>query len=689
MCHARSAQAKIAPSVPSTKRAKLAACLRWLAPTAVAASAGAIGGGVAEGTGMETTMGALAAAGFVTLVSLPALLVTSAIVRGLWAAWRPADLALVEPDGSAPRLAAWVAVLWLSLLGLAWAMFQGTWVLAGFTAFKPLSASFAEPLLAVGAVVVLLAISRPLARALTWIYARVDARWRKRRSWSLVSPRAIAIGVTLKSLVVGYVIWRLVVKPRLGPIDVSLLHVPVLAIVVTIATHAVWSRLGRARPIVGGVFGVAALASIGIAVFAWQSRPSLTLAIWGERPIAGLAIDKLLDIDSIRARMSLAEFRPVARPGSEHPDIILITIDTVRADHTPPYGGTAEMPLLRELGVRGAVFDWAFSPSNVTRRSIPSMVTGLAPNRVRGRVVGWALRIDPRHVLLAERMLAGGYETAGFVCCYGFWGADFRTGLQRGLQTLVIEPQGMKLAKQARAWLDAREKQTGDRKPLFVWMHLLEPHNWQQGNGTPNSEEEKRRFYDRALTASDSMAVELMGAFSNRPPEQAPIVIVTADHGEGLGDHGQPYHSTDLYTSQIRVPFVIAGPGIKPAHIPETVSLTDLTPTVLELAGFEPPKGPWMDGRSVADLATGKRLGDLEGGVAFAAMIKDRSNPGGVTAVMRGPWKLVEGNVFELYNVRVDPNEKSNVVTTRAMIYDELRLMMKRFKDASENSPFE
>jgi hypothetical protein len=688
MCHVMSSQAKIAPSVPSTKRAKLAAWLRWLAPSAVAASSGAIAGGVLEGTGMETTLGGLAAAGFVVLVLLPALFVLGVIVRGLWAAWRPADLALVDEHGSAPRLAAWAAVLWLSLLGLAWVMFQGTWVLASHTAFKPLTLSFAEPVVALATVLVLLALSRPIARGLTWFYARVDARWRARRSWSLVSPRAIAISLTLKTLVAGYLIWRLLVRPRIGTLDISLVHVPVLAVLVTIVTNAVWRRIGRVRVIAGGLVGAAALATIGIAIFAWQSRPSLTLAIWGERPIAGLAVDKLLDIDAIRARMSLAEFRPVARPAASHPDIILITIDTVRADHTPPYGGSAEMPLLRELGVRGAVFDWAFAPSNVTRRSIPSMVTGLAPNRVHGRVVGWALRMDPRHVLLAERMLAGGYETAGFVCCYGFWGGDFRTGLQRGLETLVIEPQGMKLAKQARAWLDAREKQK-DRKPLFVWMHLLEPHNWQQGNGTPNSEDEKRRFYDRALTASDSMAVELMGAFAERPPEQAPIVIVTADHGEGLGDHGQPYHSTDLYNSQIRVPFVIAGPGIKPMHIPETVSLTDLTPTVLELAGFEPPKGPAMDGVSVADLATGKRLGELEGGVAFAAMIKDRSNPGGVTAVVRGPWKLIEGNVFELYNVRTDPNEKSNVVTTRVMIYDELRALMKRFKDASNNSPFE
>jgi arylsulfatase A-like enzyme len=285
-------------------------------------------------------------------------------------------------------------------------------------------------------------------------------------------------------------------------------------------------------------------------------------------------------------------------------------------------------------------------------------------------------------------MLAGGYETAGFVCCYGFWGADFRTGLQRGLQTLVIEPNGRELAKQGHAWLAEREKRKGN-KPLFLWMHLLEPHNWQQGQGVPNSEEEKRRFYDRALASTDAMAVELLGALANRPPEQAPIVIITADHGEGLGDHGQPYHSTDLYNSQIHVPFVIAGPGIRPGHILETVSLTDLTPTILELAGFQAPTGSGMDGRSVADLATGQRVSLELGGVAFAAMIKDRSNPGGLTAIVRGPWKLIEGASQELYNVRADPQEKANVITTHLSTWDELKKLLQKHKDAADRSPFE
>jgi arylsulfatase A-like enzyme len=673
--------------VPITKRAKLAAALRWLVPSAVAAATGVTVSGALEGSGMETVFGAVAAAGFVVLVGWPILFAASAVVRGLWHAWRPGDLALVEADGSAPKLAAWIAVIWLALLGLAWTMFQGTWVLASATAFKPLSVSFGEPLLALGAALVLLAFSRPAARLLTWYYRKVDTLWRKRFTRSPITPRLIAIGTIVKSFVVGYLIWRWLVKPRVGPLDLSFVYVPLVAMLATCAMHALWDRLRRPRRIIGPVLGAFTAAAIAIAAFAWQARPALTLAIWGERPLAGFAIDKLLDLDSIRARMSLTEFRPVASPGSPHPDIVLITIDTVRADHTPPYGGHAEMPLLRELAARGVVFDWAFAPSNVTRRSIPSMVTGLSPTRVRGRVVGWALRIDPRHVLLAERLLAGGYETAGFVCCNGFWGPDFRTGLQRGLETLVIEPNGMKLAKQARTWLAERDKRRPG-KPLFLWMHLLEPHNWQSG-GIPNSEEEKRRFYDRALTASDAMAVELLAAFSQRPPEQAPIVIMSADHGEGLGDHGQPYHSTDLYNSQIHVPFVIAGPGIRVGRVSETVSLTDLTPTVLELAGFVPPRGNSMDGRSLADLATGKRGSEDNGGVAFAAMIKDRSNPGGITAVIQGPWKLIEGPTFELYNLQQDPNERSNVVTTRVPKYDELRKLLLKYKDAAKRSPFE
>ena len=670
------------PPAPS----RLARTARWLAPSAVAACAGAIVAGVAEGA--SGVLQLAAAAGFVGLLAVPALFVAGLVARGLIAAWRPRELGaqLVDDAGAAPRLAGWVAVLWLGALVLAWAVNRGTWWLAAQTAFKPMAIGFATPVITVASALLLVALSRPGARLFAHLAVRVDARWRRGGRATLLRPRTILAGALAAFGVLVLVIWRLAVRPRLGPLDTSVVHAPAAGLAVTLLVHVAWPRL-RQRVLVGVAIAGLGLGTIGFALLARRALPSMTLEIWGDRPVAGLAIDALFDLETIRQAIDLAEFRPVDRPGADHPDILLITIDTVRADATPPYGGTAEMPALGALGARGAVFSWAFAPSNVTRRSIPSMVIGLAPNRIRGRVVGWALRVDPRHVLLAERLRAGGYDTAGFMCCHGFWSPEVRTGLQRGLEHLEIEMNGTKLARAARRWLEARETHPG-RRPLFLWMHLIEPHNWTQGLGEPRTDEEQTRFYHRSLTATDAMLAEVLRPFTRRDPEDAPIVVVTADHGEALGEHGTKYHSTDLYNSQLRVPLVIAGPGI-PAHaISETVSLTDLTPTLLELAGFRPPTDGSIDGRSVADLAAGRRA-SRDDGTAFAAMIKDRSNPGGVVTVVKGRWKLIEtAGALELYDIHADPDELTNVVDAQPAIVAELRALLAAKQAAARTSPF-
>ena len=647
--------------------------------------------GLVEGYRAGDVISALATAGFVALIAAPVLFAASVVARGVIAAWRPGELAaaLIDPDGAAPRLAGWVAVIWLGAFGLGLAMFQSVWAMFAYTAFKPNTLSFLEPMFAMATALGIVALSRPCARLFAWLAHRLDARWRRRGRVTLLRPRAIIGAACAAAAIALYALWRFAVKPRLGPIDTSVLHAPAAGLAATAAIHLVWQRSRGARGGLGLGGAAAATGVLATALATAWTRPSLALEIWGDRPLAGLTIEAVFSLDAIRARISLAEFRPVARPAAAHPDIVLITIDTVRADHTPPYGGQADMPALRELGNRGAVFDRAYAPSNVTRRSIPAMVTGIASNRVRGRVVGWALRVDPRHVLLAERLRAGGYDTAGFMCCVGFWGQLLHTGLERGLAHLEIESRGSVLAGQARSWLDAREQQRAGRPPLFLWMHLIEPHNWAQNTGEPRSDAERRAAYDRTLAASDQMVQNVLAAFQHRDPDHMPIVIVTADHGEALGEHGQPFHSTDLYDSQIRVPLVVAGPGIPQRHIGETVSLTGLAPTVLELAGFVPPTGPGLDARSIADLVTGARRGDPDGGLAFASMIKDRSNPGGITAVIRGHWKLIDNNDhLELYDTYNDPGEHNNVLGQHAQIADSLRRLLEAHDAAGEVSPF-
>jgi arylsulfatase A-like enzyme len=679
--------------VIASVRSRIAAAGRWLLPSGACACAGAFVGGAVEGLGLGGAWAAVVAAGFLGLVALPALLVASTLARGLYALWQPGALAasLVEDGGGAPRLAGWIGSLYLAVLGLAWAMYQGTWLLASWTAFKPLTLGYAMPVLAVLAALGLVALSRPLARLLAGLARAIDRRWRRGdRRRTLLRPRAILAGGAALALATAYALWRIAVRPRIGPLDTSPLYAPAAALVATAAAHALWQLAGRrARALAGGAAVVLAAGSIAAALATARTGPTLTLAIWGEQPLAGLAIERLFDLDALRAEGPQDELRPAARPGAAHPDIVLVTIDTVRADRTPPYGGPAEMPVLRALAERGVVFERAYAPSNVTRRSIPAMMTGLHPHRVRGRVVGWALRVDPRHVLLAERMRAAGYETAGFMCCKSFWGPQARTGLGRGLTHLEIEPDGMRLAQRARAWLDTRE-QLPRGKPLFLWMHILEPHNWAVGMADSSAEAEKRRAYDRTLARADAMLRAVFGAFTERPAERAPILIVTADHGEGLGDHGSPFHSVDLYNSNLHVPFVLAGPGIRPGRVPETVSLTDLTPTVLELAGYVPPAVPALDGRSLADLAEGRRPGDPDGGVAFAAMVKDRSNPGGVTALVRGSWKLIErGASLELYDLRADFGELTNVIGQHPATAAELERLLRAHQARARRSPFE
>jgi hypothetical protein len=525
---------------------------------------------------MVTALGMVAAAGFLALVALPMLLGLGVIIRGLWAAWAPSSLGLIEEGGGSPRFAGWLAALLCGAAGLAWFMWEGTWLIAKWTTFKVGPTAFAEPALAIVAMALMIVLSRPLARGFAAMIRSVDRGWRRGGHPSVLTPTNLAVIAAITAIAGIYVMWHYVLSPRLEPLDTEVLEAPAIAVVAVLFAHLAWRAWPRARRLAGAIVGTLAAVLVGAALVAWQTQPSLTLSIWGDRPLAGLAIDSLFDLDSIRSTVSLAEFMPEPVPGADHPDIIVVTIDTVRADHTPPYFGTADMPVLKDLGKHGTVFEWAYSPSNVTRRSIPSMIIGLAPDRIRGRVVGWALRVDPRHVLLAERLRAGGYETAGFMCCEGFYGKDMHTGLERGLEHLEIEPNGLALARRARLWLDERAKLPG-RRPLFLWMHILEPHNWAVGSGDPVNDDGRRKAYDRTLTLSDSMLAELLGAFASRDPGKAPIVIISADHGEGLGEHGAPFHSTDLYNSQTHVPLVISGPGIKPQRISETVSLTDLT----------------------------------------------------------------------------------------------------------------
>jgi arylsulfatase A-like enzyme len=672
---------------------RIAAAARWLAPSLIAACLGAVVAGLAEGAAAGFgPVGTPASAGYAALLAVPACLAGALAVRGLWAAWRPHRLApaLVEDGGGAPRLAAWLLFLFVGAVVLSWATFNGVRILSRTTTFQVNVVALALPLVVVVVGGLLAAVSRPAVDVLAAGVRAADRRLRLRSGRSRMTPSAIlAVALVVGAALITFA-WFKSIKPRVGPLDLGILLHPVIAVAVTGAAHPVWRRLSPRRAVVAIAAPTAIVTVVAAAAALWvrAERPSLMLAIWAEPSIGGLAIETLFDVDAVRTSASMRKFRPAARRGAPRRDLVLVTIDTVRYDQTPLGGGEAEMPTLAALGRRGAVFDRAFAPSNVTRRSMPAMMLGASPPRIRGRVVGWALRLDPRHVPVAERLNSAGYDTAGFFCCNSFWGPERKTGYARGLDRVTIDPDGEVIAEEARAYLEARYARPG--RPGLTWLHFIEPHNWTKrkdgGKGT-NPRDSRLRRYHKALEEVDGFLAVLVAAIDAIPEERRPILIVTSDHGEGFGDHGALYHSSDLYDTQLRVPFVIVGPGIAANRIPEPVSLTDLAPTMLDLAGFAVPAD--MDGRSLADLATGARRGDPDGGYAYAVMMTDRSATEWGRAVVRGRWKLIDGHRgIELYDLRADPDETDNVADRQPEVLAEMKRLLDERTELDATPPF-
>lgn len=668
--------------------------LHFAVPSLVASCvAGVVVGGVESMIHPGGGVRALAGVGFLCLVAVPAGLALGVAVRGMWRAWQ-IDRAIEagrSETGGVPGIAGWLLFTAIAAWSVFAYAFNVVWVLSWASGNKKVTA-LASALAMAAIVVVVFAVSRPLVRGFTWVIDRVDRWLHARVGRSIVAPWALVAIVAIGTAITVVVSWYVTVEPRIGDLDtrpmlLAVAHVSVL-VVVTLA----WPALRRRAPVahVAGVGWVGAACALMVtAVVVRYQQPYTMLEVWGETPLAGGAIDVVWDVQGMRDELDLDGFTPVARPGARHPDVILVTIDTVRADRTPLHGGPAKMPALFGLAKQGANLRWAFAPGNVTRRSLPSMIMGVSPRRVRGRVAGWALRLDPRHVTVTERFRSAGYDTAGFFCCESQFGRRHELGLIRGFEHVAIHYDGTELTGAAVSWL-AERRQKSPTRPLFMWIHYIEPHRWDETHTAKEHGGNMKRRYDMALADIDTMLGPLIAEAWSIERRDDTIVAVTSDHGEGLGDRGHKFHSTELYNEQIRVPLVIVGPDIAPRVVRENVGLTSLAPTLLDLAGFVPPGMPQMDGPSLAPLLTGARDEDVDASTAFADMIEDRSNKKNWRAAIEGRFKLIDrGNSApELYDLRADPGEKKNLARDQPEVVRRMKMLLDQQRAVEAQSPF-
>ena len=340
--------------------------------------------------------------------------------------------------------------------------------------------------------------------------------------------------------------------------------------------------------------------------------------------------------------------------------IFLITWDTTRADRLGCYGyEQPTSPNLDRFADEAVLFEQAVSPVPTTLPSHSTMFTGLYPqdHGVRYNIM---YRLEDEAETLTEALRENGYRTAGFPAAFVL---DRMYGLEQGFDHWV-EPAARPYKRRVTgrpaaegvddvlAWLD---QNVDDR--IFVWLHFYDPHT-PFTPPFPYSSQFSDRPYDGELAYTDAEFGRLMDVLRESPHWDRTLVVVAGDHGEGLQEHGESWHTFLLYETTQRVPFMVRAPGVRARRVSEPVALADISPTVLELAGIEPP----------ADLRGVSLSGALRGETAPARFLYFETYAGAlnygwqeISGLRFSNWKLIDSSEPELYDLDRDPGELDNL----------------------------
>jgi arylsulfatase A-like enzyme len=352
------------------------------------------------------------------------------------------------------------------------------------------------------------------------------------------------------------------------------------------------------------------------------------------------------------------------------PEVFLITIDTLRADHVHCYGyESIQTPALDALAKDGIRFTQAFTPSPITNTSHTSILTGLLPS-THG-VTDFAVPLLPAHAKLAELLKKSGYHTAAFIGAVILDSKTLAPGLDRGFdfydnfpaksQTKSrwgrVERRGGDVIQHAQSWMTAHPA-----GPHFVWIHLYDPHDPYEPPA-PFSQIYKDRLYDGEIAYADSVFAGFIGYLKKTHRYENALIVVVGDHGEGLGEHGEDSHGIFLYDSTIHVPLIVKIPTRVASNrhgnqvVNAQVRTLDILPTVVDWLHIPPPEH--LDGESLKPLLDGPEEG------------KDRVAIGETDYPLRFGWaplrsvrtegfKFIEAPRPELYDLKADPKEGTN-----------------------------
>ncbi|MEP6653210.1 MAG: sulfatase, partial [Myxococcales bacterium] len=386
------------------------------------------------------------------------------------------------------------------------------------------------------------------------------------------------------------------------------------------------------------------------------------------------------DCDGKDATMAVLTPPPFAAVPDAVPrdlNLLLITVDTVRADHLGCYGyPRSTSPAVDALAAEGALFvnGWAHAPS--TRYSMPAIATGRWPSAITWDESIWWPRIAPGVPTLAEALKGQGYFTAAFYS-YDYFSVGDRRGFERGVDLYradravlhqavngPMESHGSssrEMADDAIAFLESHRQQK-----FFLWLHFYDPHlSYESHPEVPSFGGARVDLYDGEIRFTDLHVGRVLDRVRALGLWNRTAVFVTGDHGEGFGEHGVTEHGFDLYAAQTKVPFVVRVPGLPPRRITSPAGHVDIAPTLLNLA--RAPQPPTFLGRSlVAELAGsgggGKGTGTGAEAEVFQEVTSERGRKRGlVTEQFHLIWNWTPDNTTECYDRKVDPEERRDL----------------------------
>jgi choline-sulfatase len=386
------------------------------------------------------------------------------------------------------------------------------------------------------------------------------------------------------------------------------------------------------------------------------------------------------------------------------PDILLITIDTLRADHASAYGyDRPTTPRLEALARRGVLFETVYAPMATTAPSHATLFTGLLPLWHGMLKNGQVLAPGPR--MLARALQDAGYRTGAIVSSFAL---DRRFGLDAGFESYDDRFSGRGQTMPAVTWEGQRVDTPFDRRadetragavewlrahgylerprprgqaPFFLWVHFFDPHNPYDPPAAhrdqfpprgPSPLEREIAAYDGEIHFTDAQLGALLDALGAVGALDRTLTVVTADHGEGLMQHGHMQHGLQIYEEAVRVPLVVRWPAglAGPRRVPGPVQLADVAPTLAELAGLSWPQISGQ-GRSLVPAMQGTASPDPRREVFLQRrryderLVAGKVVKGQKYALVAGRWKYIEGRAegtFELYDLLADPGERNNLL---------------------------